>query len=133
MTRRAPLRYARAAMPAFESLTARDQRLARERLAVALATADRALAALETAGMRALVVGSLAGARRFRKDSDLDLLLLGPADPEAARALIAALTPPIPVDLVGEAELPPALLAAMLEHTLDAPAVRARLGQARAA
>jgi hypothetical protein len=120
-------------MLACESLTARGARLARERFAAALAAAERALATLEAAGMRALVVGSLAGERRFRKDSDVDLLLLRPADPEAARGLIARLALPVPVDLVGEAELPPAILAAMMEHTLDAPAVRARLGEARAA
>jgi hypothetical protein len=118
---------------AFESLAARDARLARERLAAALAAADRAFAKLAAAGMRALVVGSLAGARRFRKDSDVDLLLLRPADPEAARGLITALALPVPVDLVGESELPPTVLAAMMEHTLDASAVRARLGEARAA
>jgi hypothetical protein len=120
-------------MPSFETLTARDQRLARQRYSAALQAADCALAALEAAGMRALVVGSVAGARRFRKDSDVDLLLLRPADPEAARAIVAALALPVPVDLVGEAELPPVILAAMLEHSLDASAVRARLSEARAA
>lgn len=131
-----PLRYkrdARFAVPPFETLPVRDERLARERLATALSAADRALAALAAAGMRALVVGSLAGARRFRKDSDVDLLVLRPSDPEEARALISALAPPVPVDVAGEAELPATVLATMLEHTLDAPAVRARLGQTRAA
>jgi hypothetical protein len=120
-------------MPPYETLATRDERLAREWLATALETADGALAALEAAGMRALVVGSLAGARRFRKDSDVDLLLLQPAEPEAARALVAALALPVPVDLAGEDELPPGILATMLRHTLDAPARRARLRQTRAA
>ena len=120
-------------MSAFESLAARDRRLARERFITALDAADRALAALGAAGMRALVVGSLAGARRFRKDSDVDLLLLRAADPGAARAILGALALPIPVDLVGEGELPPVVRTQMLERHLDASAVRARLGEARAA
>lgn len=104
--------------PSYAELQARELAAHRAR---ALAAVRDAAALAAAKGARVLVFGSLAEGR-FRRHSDLDLALEGPAECLAELAVAiadAVLGHDIGVDVVRLDQAPPHLLARIREHGRD--------------
>lgn len=102
----------------------RERAEARRREAARLALA--ALEALERAGVRAVVVGSLARGR-FLGHSDVDLFVedRGALAPEAVVAIVERAMGDFPFDVIFGDRVPDADRPFILERTLDAADLRA--------